>query len=80
MNNWLLSLRSDSIGSWEDLKKVFIANYMAMCEQLGTKYNLVKLHQTSGEPLRSFIRRFSETRNSIPNISDAEAIVGLRHE
>ncbi|XP_066354585.1 uncharacterized protein [Miscanthus floridulus] len=73
-NNWLLSLRADSIETWEDLKKVFVANYMATGQQPGTKYDLEKLHQTSGESLRSFIRRFSETRNSIPNISDSEAI------
>ena len=74
MNNWLLSLRDDSIRSWDDLKKVFIENYMATCEQPGTKYDLEKLHQTSRERLRSFIRRFLEMRNSIPNISDSEAI------
>jgi hypothetical protein len=47
---------------------------MATCKQPSTKYDLEKLHQTSGESLRNFIRRFSETRNSVPNISDAEAI------
>ena len=47
------------------------------------KYDLEKLHQSSGEPLRSYIRRFSETRNTIPNIGDSEAISaftrGLHH-
>ena len=28
--NSLLSLRSNSIGSWEDLKRAFVTNYMAM--------------------------------------------------
>jgi hypothetical protein len=76
-NNWLLSLRLDSIGSWEDLKRAFVANYMAVCEHPGTKYDLEMLHQTSREPLCSFIRHFSETRNFIPNISDSEAIVAF---
>ena len=57
---------------------------MAMYELLGTKYDLEKLHQSSEESLRDFIRRFSEKRNSIPNITDAEAIAtftkGLRHK
>ena len=47
------------------------------------KYDLEKLHQTSGEPLRSYIRHFSKTRNTIPNIRDSEAIFaftrGLHH-
>ena len=56
---------------------------MATCEQPGTKYDLEKLHQTSGESLHNFIRHFLGTRNSMPNISDVEAIAaftkGLQH-
>ncbi|XP_066333995.1 uncharacterized protein [Miscanthus floridulus] len=84
VNNWLHSLQENSIYSWDDLKKVFTDNYMATCEQPSTKYDLEKLHQSFKESLRDFIRRFSETRNSIPNITNAEAIAaftkGLRHE
>ena len=57
---------------------------MAICEQPDTKYDLEKLHQSSRESLRDFIRRFSETRNFVPNITDTEAITaftkGLPHE
>ena len=76
-NNWLLSLRENSIQSWDDLKKVFTDSYMATCEQPGTKYDLEKLHQSSRESPRDFIRHFSETRNSIPNITDVEAIAAF---
>ena len=31
-NNWLMGLREDSIESWDDLKKVFVKNYMATCQ------------------------------------------------
>ena len=50
---------------------------MAMCEQPDTKYDLEKLHQAFGESLRDFIRRFLETTNSVPNITDAEAIAAF---
>ena len=57
---------------------------MATCEQPSTKYDLEKLHQSSEESLRDFIRCFSETRNSVPNVTDADAIAalikGLRHK
>ena len=57
---------------------------MATCEQPNTKYDLEKLHQSSGESLCDFIRHFSETRNSVPNITDTEAIAaftkGLWHD
>ena len=50
-NNWLMGQREDSVESWDDLKKVFVKNYMATCQQPGMKYDLEKLHQTSREPL-----------------------------
>ena len=57
---------------------------MATCEQPDNKYDLEKLHQSSEESLCDFIRRFSETRNFVPNITNAEAIAaftkGLQHE
>lgn len=42
-NHWLLSLREDSINSWTELKRAFIDNFMATCEQPGTKYDLEKI-------------------------------------
>ena len=78
-----MGLREDSIESCDHLKKVFIENYMETCQRPGTKYDQEKLHQTARDPLRSYIKRFSETRNSIPNINDSEAIAaftrGLHH-
>ena len=50
---------------------------MATCEQPGTKYDLEKLHQSSRESLRDFIRRFLKTRNFIPNITNTEAITAF---
>ena len=38
--NWLTSLAPDSIGSWEQLKKVFTDNYMAMSTRPGIKHDL----------------------------------------
>ena len=42
--NWFTSLTSDSIGSWEELKKVFTDNYMAMCTRLGTMHDLNRIY------------------------------------
>ena len=43
--NWFTSLAPDSIGSWEELKKVFTDNYMATCTRLGTKHDLNRIYQ-----------------------------------
>ena len=81
--SWFTSLAPDSIGSSEELKKVFTDNYIATCTQLGTKHDLNRINQKSSELLCSYIRRFSEMRNSIPNITEAEVITafirGLHH-
>ena len=81
--NWLTSLASDSIRSWEQLKKVFTNNYMATCTRPGTKYDLNRINQKPSKLLRSYIRCFSEMGNSISNIMEAEVITaviqGLHH-
>jgi hypothetical protein len=82
-NQWLLSLREGSIDTWAQLRRAFIDNYMATCQQPGNKYNLEKVRDYPNEPLRDYIRRFSKTRISIPNTNNDEAISafirGLRH-
>ena len=81
--SWFASLAPDSIGSWEELKKVFNDNYKATSTRPGTKHDLNHINQNPSELLRSYIRRFSEIRNSIPNITEAEVITafirGLHH-
>ena len=57
--NWLTSLQSDIINSWDDLKRLFIENYKATCEQPGTKHDLARVYQKPSELLWSYIRCFS---------------------
>ena len=56
--NWFTSLAPDSIGSWEELKKVFTDNYMATYTRPGTKHDLNRIDQKLSELLHSYIRRF----------------------
>jgi hypothetical protein len=56
---------------------------MPTCQQPDNKYDLEKVRDYPNEPLRDYIRCFSETRISIPNINNDEAISafirGLRY-
>jgi hypothetical protein len=83
VNQWLLSLREGSIDTWTQLRRAFIDNYMATCQQPGNKYDLDKVRDYLNKPLCDYIRRFSETRIFIPNINSDEAISafirGLHH-
>ena len=45
MMNWLTSLQSDIIDSWDNLKRMFIENYKATCEQPGTKHDQARFYQ-----------------------------------
>jgi hypothetical protein len=72
--NYLMNLRLNTIGSWDDLKKMFIKNYMPTYTRLGAKHDLERIYQKTGEPLHGYVRRFLKMRNSIPNISEAKVI------
>jgi hypothetical protein len=82
-NQWLLSLQEGSINTWAELRKAFVDNYMATCQQPSNKYDLEKVRDYPNEPQRDYILRFSKTRISIPNINNNEAIStfirGLRY-
>ena len=71
---WLMNLPAESISSWEDLCKQFVANFMATYERPATKNDLKAVRQRPGETLRAFIQRFSQIRNRIPKISSEEII------
>jgi hypothetical protein len=74
MNQWPLSLRGGSIDTWAQLRRAFIDNYMATCQQPSNKYDLEKVRDYLNEPLCDYICRFSKTQIFIPNINNDEAI------
>ncbi|XP_066167851.1 uncharacterized protein [Oryza sativa Japonica Group] len=82
--SWLHGLPRGTIGSWAELRDHFIANFQGTFERPGTQYDLYNVIQKSGESLREYIRRFSEQRNKISDISDDVIIAaftkGIRHE
>ena len=71
---WLESLRHDSIHSWEDLKKIFIDNFQVSIHCPATRHDLRLCKQERGEALRSYIKRFFDTRATITNIADDDVI------
>ncbi|XP_066167816.1 uncharacterized protein [Oryza sativa Japonica Group] len=80
----LHGLPRGTIGSWAKLGEHFIANFQGTFERPGTHFDLYNVIQKSGESLRDYIRRFSEQRNKISDITDDVIITaftkGIRHE
>jgi len=73
-HQWLLGLPENSFDSWEELPQALIDNFIATCEQPGNKYDLERIRDRKNEPLRDYIRRFSDMHLKIPKISHDEAI------
>ena len=73
-HQWLLELPKNSFASWEELRQAFINNLIATCKQPCNKYDLVRIWDRKNEPLRDYIRCFSDMRLKIPKIYHDEAI------
>nr|CAD39863.2 OSJNBa0036B17.4 [Oryza sativa Japonica Group] len=82
--SWLHGLPHGTIGSWAELHDHFIANFQGTFERPGTHFDLYNVIQKFRESLRDYIRRFSEQRNKISDITDNVIIAaftkGIRHE
>jgi hypothetical protein len=71
---WLESLNSNSIDSWERLKKVFIGNFHGAIARASIHHDLAQCEQERNELLRSYTRRFFDVRTTIVNISEGDII------
>jgi hypothetical protein len=71
---WLMNLPHESVTSWKDLCRQFVANFMPTYERLATKNDLKAVRQYKGKTLRQYIQHFSQMRNKIPRISNEEVI------
>jgi hypothetical protein len=71
---WLMNLPHESMTSWKDLCRQFVANFMPTYERPATKNDLKAVCQYKGEMLCQYIQRFSQMRNKISRISNEEVI------
>jgi hypothetical protein len=71
---WLMNLPHESVTSWKDLYRQFIANFIPTYERPATKNDLKAVRQYKGEMLHQYIQHFSHMRNKIPRISNEEVI------
>ena len=70
----LESFACESIHSWDDLKKAFIDNFQGSLHRVATRHALSMIKQEQGESTRSYVKCFFDTRATIPNIVDDDAI------
>jgi virulence-associated protein VagC len=54
-HQWLLSPLENQFDSWAQLKQAFIDNFITTCDQPDNKYDLERIRDRAGEPLRDYI-------------------------
>ena len=72
--DWLKALPPSTYDSWDHFRTYFIKNFEPLCERPKTFEELRACVQRSGETLRSYIRRWTEIRNSVGVISEDMAM------
>jgi hypothetical protein len=63
---WLMNLPPESVISWRDLCRQFVANFMPTYEHPVTKNDLKAVCQYKSETLQQYMQRFSQMHNKIP--------------
>jgi hypothetical protein len=81
--SWLNILPNDFIGSWGELEGQFARNFCSIYKCPASLEEVKSCIQRKDETLRSYIQRWSITKNSAEDISDERAVdaflAGLRH-
>ncbi|XP_066163720.1 uncharacterized protein [Oryza sativa Japonica Group] len=72
--SWYFNLPANSIYSWEQLRDVFFLNFRGTYEEPKTQQHLLGIRQRQGESIREYMRRFSQARCQVQDITEASVI------
>jgi hypothetical protein len=72
--SWYFNLPVNSIYPWEQLRDVFVLNFRGTYEEPKTQQDLMGIRQRLGESTRVYIRRFSQARCQVQDITKASII------
>lgn len=74
VRSWYFNLTSNIIYSWKQLRDIFILNFRGIYEEPKTQQDLFGIRQKPGESTREYVRRFSQARCQVQDISEASVI------
>jgi hypothetical protein len=72
--SWYFNLPANSIYLWEQLRDVFVLNFRGTYEEPKTQQYLLGIRQRLGESIREYMRRFSQARCQVQDITEASVI------
>ncbi|EXB66084.1 hypothetical protein L484_003885 [Morus notabilis] len=73
---WFRSLKPNSVASWDDLKNVFLTQFIGVKKYIPPKQNLSRVYQGPDESLKDWIARFGEQVAATEGITDEVALMG----
>jgi hypothetical protein len=74
---WLDHLPRNAINRWDDLWEVFTGNFQNTYVCPSNPWDLRGCRQKQGEPLRDYIRRFSQKCHTLPSVTGADLVLAF---
>ncbi|KAE8784726.1 Endoglucanase 3 [Hordeum vulgare] len=71
---WLNNLSADSVNGWLDFREAFVHNFTGTYKRPGRPLQLALCVQGPTEPLRDYLMRWTELRNSRDGVHEVHAI------
>ncbi|KAI4972876.1 hypothetical protein ZWY2020_003801 [Hordeum vulgare] len=71
---WLNSLPAGSVNSWVDFEEAFIRNFTGTYKRPGRPCEMTMSIQRPDQPLRDYVTRWTELRNSCEGVHEVHAI------
>lgn len=74
---WLTSLPEGCIRDWRDLEDIFVKNFQGTYKRPGNAWDLQLCAQQDGKSLRDYIQCFSQKKNSLSGVYEADIITAF---
>ncbi|GFZ08243.1 hypothetical protein Acr_20g0000510 [Actinidia rufa] len=75
--SWFRKLSPETIDSFGDLSKLFVANFMNCRVRQEKCFHLFTVHQKDGESLKNYVKRFNQTVREVEDPSDKVVVMAM---
>ena len=75
--NWLNNLRKGTIKQWANLERALYNHFEGVYTKPSTSWNLLGCKRKISESLRDYIKRFTQRKNKLEDVSDARIIIAF---
>ena len=76
---WYRKLRQNSVGSWKQLSRKFMEQFVGSSSRKVPKERLLAVKQAHDEPLKAYINRYSEQALQVDELNEDFKLFGITH-